>query len=516
MKKKNIVILAIIISIVLSGLIIIQIYWIDNSIEVKNQQFRVYVNNALTAVVLDMEQQETIDRIIDEIDMPLVDSVVAIVPSQSVLAKQLRGYRSGSQIPLPDNEPSDAIASLTISREGQKILFYSDDEFFFPDEQMPELSARSVKAGISDRISNKTVMLENIMGKIIGEVPELSERIDPDRINNQIEKTLSRLHISLDYEFAVTSDGRTVYSTEGFNMGSDANKYIRQLFPNDPVPGQNMLYLYFPREKHYLFRQVGFLGVSSITVTLILIVFSVSNILIILRQKRISEIRNDFINNMTHELKTPVSTISLASQMLADNSIAKNKQNLDKISDILGDESLRLKYQVEKVLQASAFDRDGMKLKMAGTDIHRIINNAIDNFRLQLSDASGELNKDLRAEKSTVVIDESHIFNMISNLLDNAIKYSNGKPSISIKTYDNQENLYISISDKGIGIRKDDLKRVFDKFYRVPTGNIHNVKGFGLGLSYVKKIVDEHNGTIDVHSQLNKGTTFLITLPKNK
>ncbi|MBN1388264.1 MAG: HAMP domain-containing histidine kinase [Bacteroidales bacterium] len=514
MKKKIIITLAVIISIVLSGLIIIQIYWINNAIEAKNQQFRVYVNNALKAVVLDLEQQETIERIIEEIDLPMADSVVAIVPSRSVLERQLRGYQSESNIPLLKGQ-DDVIASLTISREGQKILFYSDDEFFYPEEEIPELSTQSLRAGITDRITNKTILLESIMGKIISETPELAERVNPEMINNHIDQTLRRLGISLDYEFAIISAGNPVYSSDGFDMGSDANKYIRQLFPNDPVPGQNMIYLYFPREKNYLFKQIGFMGVSSIIVTLFLIVFSVSNILIILRQKRISEIRNDFINNMTHELKTPISTISLASQMIGDNSISHNKKSLDKISKILNDESIRLKYQVEKVLQASAFDLGTLELNLVKTDIHRIINSAIDNFKLQISDTDGKLIKDLNAKDPDLNIDEAHIFNMISNLLDNAIKYSNGSPYITIRTTDDDKQLTVSVSDKGIGIKKDDIKRIFDKFYRVPTGNVHNVKGFGLGLSYVKKIVDEHNGTIDVHSQINKGTHFSISLPKN-
>lgn len=514
MKKKIIIILAVVIAIALSGLMLIQIYWINNAIEAKNQQFRVYVNNALTSVVLDMEQQETIERIVEEIDMPMTDSVLAIVPSQSALARQLRGYRSESNIPLLEGQ-DEVIASRTISREGQKILFYSDDEFFYPEEELPELSSRSLRAGINDRITNKTVMLESIMGKIMAETPDLSERVDPERVNDQIQQTLQRLGISLDYEFAIIESGNPVYKSDGFDMGSDANKYIRQLFPNDPVPGQNMIYLYFPREKNYLFRQVGFMGVSSIIVTLFLIVFSVSNILIILRQKRVSEIRNDFINNMTHELKTPISTISLASQMIGDSSISQNKKNLDKISKILSDESIRLKYQVEKVLQASAFDKGKMKLKKVNTDIHRIINSAIDNFRLQISDTDGKLEKELNAKNPNIKIDEAHIFNMISNLLDNAIKYSDDNPEIKVKTSDDDGQLRILISDNGIGIRKDDIRRIFDKFYRVPTGNIHNVKGFGLGLSYVKKIVDEHNGSITVHSQINKGTCFDISLPKN-
>ena len=247
-----------------------------------------------------------------------------------------------------------------------------------------------------------------------------------------------------------------------------------------------------------------------------LIFFSTANLLIILRQKRISEIRNDFINNMTHELKTPISTISLASQMMSDSSISSGSKNLENIARILNDESMRLKFHVEKVLQASVFDRGTMNLTFKESDIEKLISAVIDNFSLQIKDRQGSVEKDFRADGVRLKVDEVHFSNMMSNLIDNAIKYSTDKPKVKISTRTHNGNLSITISDNGIGIKKDNLKRIFEKFYRVPTGNIHNVKGFGLGLSYVKKIVDEHNGTIDVASQPGKGTTFIINLPKKR
>jgi len=219
---------------------------------------------------------------------------------------------------------------------------------------------------------------------------------------------------------------------------------------------------------------------------------------------------------MTHELKTPISTISLASQMMADKSITSELKNLDNISKILNDESLRLKYQVEKVLQASVFENGSMDLKYKEADIHRIIRSISDNYSLQIAEKDGEIGLSLDAKDSLVMIDEVHFSNVLSNLIDNAIKYSPEKPEIDISTSDSASTLSISIRDRGIGIKRDNLKRIFERFYRVPTGNIHNVKGFGLGLSYVKKVVDEHNGSIEASSQYGDGTTFLIKIPKKK
>jgi len=513
MKKRTIIILAVVFSVIISGLILVQVYWINNAMETKNQQFRVMVNSGLDAVVSELERQETIERIFDEINLPSVDSVVAIVPSHSALARQLQVANQEPGIREFEGAP-DPEASVLVNREGQKIFFYSDEDLLFPDENAPEISAQSIKAGISGRLNNKTVLLENIMGRLIYDTPELIERIDQGELNSLISSTLHRLGIDLGYEYVITDGYENILNSRDYSEHSAARKYLRQLFPNDPVPGQYRLTLYFPKENKYFLSQIGFIGLSSILITLMLIFFSATNLIIILRQKRLSEIRNDFINNMTHELKTPISTIFLASQMMSDQSISNSQKNLDNISKILNDESLRLKYQVEKVLQASVFDRGSMDLNFIETDIHRLLLTIIDNFSLQLSDTGGVLKKELKAVSPKVIVDEVHFSNLISNLVDNAIKYSNGAPELLITTRDTSSELIITISDRGIGIKKEDLKRIFEKFYRVPTGNIHNVKGFGLGLSYVKKVIEEHGGSIRVSSQVNRGTTFELTLPK--
>jgi len=516
MKRITIVLLAIFFFLAISGLILIQLYWIRNAIAITDQQFRYLANKALESVVLDLEEKELIKNIVEDIDPASTDSVTAIVPANSPLAKKLHGYQPNSALleMYGLNNPGEPIA---ITSSGHKIFITSENISPFPTDETTEPSPQITNSEITGRVTNRIVFLEKIMEKILRNTPDIRERINPEKLNEELRTALNNVGIYLDFEFSIRS-GRygSIWKTPGFTDKPGTNKFIIQLFPNDPVPSQNQIVLYCLQEQQYKFEKIGNLGFMSLLFTLLLLILSSGTFVVIFRQKKISEIRSDFINNMTHELKTPISTISLASQMMADKSIPDKDKNIDSLAKVISDESMRLKFQVEKVLQMAIFERMKMKLNLIDMDVHVIIDNAVENYALQICTRAGIINTDLQATNSHVFIDEIHFLNSISNLIDNAIKYSKDNPDITISTRNNKKGILITIEDKGIGINKENLKRIFDKFFRVHSGNVHNVKGFGLGLSYVKKIIEEHNGSIKAESQMNKGTKFTLFLPQNK
>jgi signal transduction histidine kinase len=515
MKRKTIVLLAIFFFLAISGLILIQLYWIRNAVAITDQQFRYLANKALESVVLDLEENELIKNIVQELDPASADSVTAIVPANSPLAKKLQGYQPNSAL-LKMYGLDNPDRPIAITSSGHKIFISAEDTSPFLTDDATEPSRQITNSEISGRVSNKIIFLESIMEKILRTTPDIRERIDFDYLNQQLRTALNNVGIYLDYEFSIRS-GRygNIWKTPGFTDEPGTNKFIIQLFPNDPVPSQNQLVMYCLQEQHYKFEKIGNLGFLSLLFTLLLLLLSTGTFIVIFRQKKMSEIRNDFINNMTHELKTPISTISLASQMMADKSISDKDKNIDNLAKVISDESMRLKFQVEKVLQMAIFEKMKMRLNMVECDIHSIIDKAVENFTLQIGSSNGSIRKEYQAVISIGLVDEIHFLNSISNLIDNAIKYSEEEPDILVSTRNNKKGILIIIEDNGIGISKENLKRVFDKFYRVPSGNVHNVKGFGLGLSYVKKIIEEHNGTIKAESQTNKGTKFTIFLPQN-
>ena len=516
MKRITIVLLAVFFFLAITGLVLIQLYWIRGAVVITDQQFRYLANKALESVVLDLEEKELIKNIVEDIDPASTDSITAIIPANSPLAKKIHGYQPNSALleTYGLNNPGKPIA---ITSSGHKIFISSENISTYSTDETIEPSSQITSSEIKGRVTNKIVSLEKIMEKILRNTPDIRERINPEKLKVELRTALNNVGIYLNFEYSIRS-GRygTIWKTPGFNDKPGTNKFIIQLFPNDPVPSQNQIVLYCLQEQHYKFEKIGNLGFITLLFILILIILSTGTFIVIFRQKKISEIRNDFINNMTHELKTPISTISLASQMMADKTIADKDKNIDGLAKVISDESMRLKFQVEKVLQMAIFERMIMKLNLVEMDVHGIIDKAVDNFALQINDRNGTINIDFQATRPLVIIDEVHFLNSISNLIDNAIKYSKDKPDITISTRNNKKGIVISIEDKGIGIGKENLKRIFDKFFRVHSGNVHNIKGFGLGLSYVKKIIDEHNGSIKVESQINKGTKFIIFLPQNK
>jgi signal transduction histidine kinase len=516
MKRKIIVLLAIFFFLAISGLILIQITWIRKGIAITDQQFRYMANKALESVVLDLEEKELIESIAEELEPASADSVTLIVPLNSPFARKQQGYQSNAAV-VEKYVSGTKDERVAITSSGHKIFISSENLSLSSSGEINEPSPQVIDSDIKGRVSKKIIFLETLMEKVLRKTPDIRDRIDPEDIQKRLRAALNNVEIYLDFEFSIRS-GRlgTLWKTPGFTDKPGTNKFIIQLFPNDPVPSQNQIVLYCLQENQYKFEKIDNLGFFSLLFTLLLIILSTGTFIVIFRQKKISEIRNDFINNMTHELKTPISTISLASQLMADKTIPDKEKNTEALAKIISDESMRLKYQVEKVLQMAIFEKVKIKLYKVDLDMHSLLNRTIENFDLQIKNCQGMIKKDFQATQSSVAADEVHLSNAISNLIDNAIKYSKEKPEITVSTHNNRKGLEISVADKGIGISRENHNRIFEKFYRVPSGNVHNVKGFGLGLSYVQKIINEHNGEIKVESNLNRGTKFTILLPQNK
>ncbi len=273
------------------------------------------------------------------------------------------------------------------------------------------------------------------------------------------------------------------------------------------------LKLILPDKKQFIIAEMGTMFITSVILILVVLVMFWRTILSLIKEKRISEHTTDFLNNMTHEFKTPLTNIALAGKMMVKDSNIKQEEKIKHYSGIILEENEKLRLQVEQVLSMTALERGEIPLVKTEIDLHQLINDAVKCISIQIENRKGDLTLALKAERFVVFGDKSHLTNALCNLIDNAIKYSKEKPEINIETYNDSNYLKIVVSDKGIGIDKEYVKKVFDKFFRVPTGNVHDVKGFGLGLAYVNKIIELHDGTIVLESEKGKGTTFIISLP---
>lgn len=348
----------------------------------------------------------------------------------------------------------------------------------------------------------------------------LRERIDYAFLANELTAELKDNGIDLPFHFVVTTTtNRIIYSCgcDDFDANNLKSSYSQTLFRNDSPNRMGVLRVYFTTLDSYIDSYVGFM-LPSIGFMGVLMVTFFFTLIVLLRQKKITEMKNDFINNMTHEFKTPISTISLAAQMLNDEGVVKSQSMFKHISGIINDETKRLRFQVEKVLQMSMFEQRSNTLKFKELNVDELIHGVVNTFAIKVENCGGTINTQFEADNPFVMADEMHLTNVIFNLMDNAVKYKREEIPLrlDVRTWNNDQNkVVISISDNGIGIRKEDLKRIFDKFYRVHAGNRHDVKGFGLGLAYVKKVVVNHKGSIRAESELGQGTRFIITLPQN-
>ncbi len=498
MEKKTITGIIALMTFALLGSIILQVYWIRNAVQIKEEQFDENVFAVLRKVAERVELGES------ESLAKLTDFILRNKSGKKPTEEDL--FNAGLDF--------DQIERFDSLYEVSKGLFLIDTS---GEDKLFNLNRR------------KNVM-NTMLYNVLFSYKPLQERIVAEDLTSSLKKELKNAGFEdIKYSSGVFSNqlnaiviknGHYTIETkpidpirlQAFDFLQNT-KYKIDLFSAQDLLSPGSFAIYFPNRAGYVWSSVWMTLLSSVVFTGIILFCFAYTITTILRQKKLGDIKNDFINNMTHEFKTPIATISLATDTILSPSILNNPDKVKRFVDIIKQENKRLNGQVEKVLQAAIVDKSTFQLKMEEINLHDIIDHAMNNFSLQIENREGTLNVDLQAENANIEGDLTHISNIVHNLLDNANKYSPNKPEVSIRTRNISSGIELQVEDKGIGLSTASRKLIFDKFYRVSTGNIHDVKGFGLGLSYVKTMVTAHKGTIEVKSELGKGSTFIVFLP---
>lgn len=360
--------------------------------------------------------------------------------------------------------------------------------------------------------SDKEACMNVEVGCIVDSTSEYSLELGKKAIHNIDSLLVSYMKLynfHIDYSFELIKP--SLVSTNNL-WGVKNNVYKTRL--EEAVSKNGLeLKLIFPEKKQFIMAEMGTLFITSVILILVVLVMFWRTTLSLLKEKRISEHTTDFLNNMTHEFKTPLTNIALAGKLIIKEPNIKDEDKIKYYSGIMLEENEKLRLQVEQVLSMTALERGEIPLRKTELDFHKLMDECLKCMSVQIENRQGNLNLNLNANNFTVIGDKTHLTNALCNLIDNALKYSKDKPDIFIKTFSTDQNFVVIVADKGTGIEKEYQKKVFDKFFRVPTGNIHDVKGFGLGLAYVKRIIELHGGTVDLQSEMSKGTTFTITLP---
>jgi two-component system phosphate regulon sensor histidine kinase PhoR len=555
MNRRLFIFVIILMGISLGGIILFQLFWIRNAINIREEQFNKAVNTALRETADKLEKQENMWILNDRISsfsaprLKLIhesDSNTLFLSSDSAYAatagyqynldansnyvvnvwnddneNEIIEYKYGVKIDSIRDHVDWAMTSIDIDSLSEflthDIIFVGDDK----DSLMihgSEIHSDDEKGYV---IVRKAQNLSEAFIKLAYEIETnpvpITKRINEGALKGILTAEMFNKGIYPPFEFGVMNvDSLRSFpiASPGFDTLNISKEYVVSIFPNELLSESNFLVMQFPGRNIQIIRSMFWPLAGSLLLTLIILTTFGITIFMILRQKKLSDIKSDFINNMTHEFKTPIATISLATDSIANPKIIGNEKEVRYYTDIIREENQRMNNQVESVLRMSLLDKHELEFNFIDSDIHCLIEKAVAKLSLQLEDRKAKVDLKLNAKDPMVYIDPDHFTNAILNLIDNALKYSEEDPAIMISTSDTAKGIAISVSDNGMGMSREVQARIFDKFYRKPSGNIHNIKGFGLGLSYVKAIMDAFGGNIRVHSEPGKGTTFIMEIPK--
>lgn len=514
MNQRILTLISIFFSAALLVLICFQVYWINNDFKVREEVFKSKVDDALNNTSARLEKLDPRSN-------------------HKKITERIQGI-TYNQANIKGQNPN--LIKFKTSRERSVDSSGHQKTLFTQNDMVPDTAIKLDADGLTflNRVLSERSKLESPSNDIFKTTAgssffeytttknfydDYKQKVDTILLDSILKHELKKQKITARYNYYLTSlypgspHQSELKQAESMADSLGVVYYKVNLSPNNRFVDPEYLIVSFPTQDRDVFKEMWPFLITSVVMVIILI-FSFYYIMANnLKQKKLSVIKNDFISNMTHEFKTPISTISLASEMLGDTSIAQTPEKQKRYLQMIRDENKRLSVLVESILQTSILDKGEFKLKLSEVDVHEIISTAINNTQLLIGQRKGNIQTFLKAQKFKLQADRVHLTNIIFNLIDNAIKYSKEAPEISISTFNTAEGIMIQIKDNGIGISKENQRKIFDKFYRVPTGNVHNVKGFGLGLSYVLAVVLKHHGTISVNSEVGKGSTFNVHLP---
>lgn len=559
MSKRKIRLLIALMSFALLGLIGFQAYWLRFMLETKQENFAKDVRNSLEQVVRKLEKQEILviaerQKRLDAIaanppvkpkkkaiPSPVTESASAeehpilLPPQQQVVFVQKSFMLPNGQLAevteeyTVDEDPEEmrqrlkaqAAMNRMFKREQMKALLKMRRR---PDRQNPsqedknsqslkKLEKEKSERADLEKVLKKTQLAKEVFSDFLFKERPILQRLQPAYLDSLIQKELHDKGVSLDYSFGIQNSPKSWIYTSSPEIKDQKKVFEADLFPNDLHPSKNVLKIYFPDSAAFIWQTMGLSLAGSGLLLLVMIGCFYFAVLTILRQKKLATVKNDFINNMTHEFKTPITSISLATQLLQEELKPGKNESMLRYLGIIKEENTRLGQQVERVLQTAQMEREEITLKRKSVDLSALIHHVAEINGPLLDSVNGSLTLHLGDLPASISLDEVHISNVLNNLLDNAVKYSPSNPQVEIEARPQDQGILIAVKDHGMGMPKEALNNIFDAFYRVPTGNVHNVKGFGLGLSYVRKIVEAHEGKVTVKSKLGEGSTFEIYLP---
>ncbi|WP_229329290.1 sensor histidine kinase [Flavobacterium ammonificans] len=524
MSKLFFRLLVLLMSLSLIGIILVQVYWFNTSFENNEEQFKFHVKQVLGNVAEKLQKQEAYsfydryNKLKDSTGkIPQKDDLLEFTYVQKNLKTNKTIVYSNSIIAEDFNISSSLFDKKTDSSKFKNFSskriteIYNNkpldnsmlDQSLIPDERIE-------KSGSLDVLDNAQF---EIFYKDIASAMPLEERVSIENIQSLIKRELEEYGVKINFEFGVYNSGAATKVASANFKYNPKNSYSIPILTDNEEHEQYKLMVSFPQKKRFLLSELVSITILSIIFTLIIIIAYSSALSQLIRQRQISEIKTDFINNMTHEFKTPIATINLALDAIRNPKIIDDKEKVLRYLAMIRDENKRMHAQVENVLRISKLEKKELEIEKESIPIEDVINDAIEHVSLILEDRNGTIKTHFNATRTSVLVNDNHFTNVIVNILENAVKYSPNPPEIDVYTENIKDMVLIKVQDKGLGMSKIAQKRIFEKFYREHTGDIHNVKGHGLGLAYVKKIVDDHNGQVYVESEKGKGSTFTIKLP---